>query len=195
LQGWVNNNADFTSLCTRLVALPDGIGALYKRLVSCRYGPKYINNEKFREQLASCHAHNSELTAALIENEEGAQVILETCNGIPDSTFEAIENDIRGRSAAVASIGAGGGSRGGGGGRASRRELCQGTSRAGDAGRILEAHHAVVDGDQQRARLRAVRGRLRGKRRKQRRQRVDALLRRRRFVGLRRVLPERRVRV
>jgi hypothetical protein len=95
LQSWVNNNAEFASLCTRLVALPDGIGALYGRLVSCRYGPKYINNETFREQLESCHARNGELTAALIENEEGAQVVLDTSNGIAGSTLEALEIDIR----------------------------------------------------------------------------------------------------
>jgi hypothetical protein len=95
LQSWVNNNAEFASLCTSLVALPDGIGALYRKLVSCRYGPKYINNEKFREQLASCHARNGELTAALIENEEGAQVVLDTSNGIAGSTFEELEIDIR----------------------------------------------------------------------------------------------------
>jgi hypothetical protein len=94
LQSWANNNAGFASLCTRLVALPDGIGALYRSLVSCRYGPKYINHEKFREQLASCHARNGELTAALIENEEGAQVVLDTSNGIAGSTFEALETDI-----------------------------------------------------------------------------------------------------
>jgi hypothetical protein len=95
LQSWVNNNADFASLCTRLVALPDGIGVLYKRLLSCWHGPKYINNEKFREQLASCHARNGELTAALIENEEGAQVVLDTSNGIAGSTFDNLETDIR----------------------------------------------------------------------------------------------------
>ena len=95
LQSWANNNAEFASLCTRLVALPDRIGALYKTLMSRRFGPEYINNEKFREQLASCHAHNSELTAALIENEEGAQVVLDTSNGIAGSTFEELEIDIR----------------------------------------------------------------------------------------------------
>jgi hypothetical protein len=95
LQSWVNNNAEFASLCTSLVALPDGIGALYRKLVSCRYGPKYIKTPGFQEQLALCHAHNSELTAALIENEEGAQVVLDTSNGIAGSTFEELEIDIR----------------------------------------------------------------------------------------------------
>jgi hypothetical protein len=101
LQSWVNKDKDFASLCTHLVGLPNGMGALYKTLVTGRFGPEYIQKPGFQTRLAACHAHNSQLTAALIENEEGAQVILETCNGIPGSTFAAIENDIRGRSAAV----------------------------------------------------------------------------------------------
>ena len=95
LQSWANKDVKFASLCTSLVGLPDGMGALYKRLVSCRYGPKYIQTPGFQERLAACHAHNRELTTALIENEEGAQVVLETRNGIPGSTFAALETDIR----------------------------------------------------------------------------------------------------
>ena len=101
LQSWANKNKEFASLCTRLVALPDGMGALYNKLVSCRYGPKYINNEEFREQLASCHARNRELTAALIANEEGALVVLNTSNGMLGSTFENLETDIDRRSPSV----------------------------------------------------------------------------------------------
>jgi predicted lactoylglutathione lyase len=77
------------------------MGDLYKTLVSSRFGPGYIKTPHFQDQLAVCHAHNKQLTVALIENAEGAQVILETRNGIPGSTFEAIENDIARRSAAV----------------------------------------------------------------------------------------------
>ena len=95
LQSWVNKVADLASLCTGLVALQNGVGDLYNTLVSTRFGLEYINNEMFRKQLAVCHAHNSQLTKALIENEEGAQVVLGTRNGIPGSTFAAIEDDIR----------------------------------------------------------------------------------------------------
>ena len=101
LQSWANKDETFASLCTRLQGLPNGMGDLYKTLVSRRFGPEYIKKPHFQEQLAECHAHNKQLTVALIMNAEGAQVILETRNGIPGSTFEAIENDIRGRSAAV----------------------------------------------------------------------------------------------
>ena len=101
LQSWANKDETFPSLCTRLQGLPNGMGDLYKTLVSSRFGPGYIKTPHFQDQLAVCHAHNKQLTVALIENAEGAQVILETRNGIPGSTFEAIENDIRGRSAAV----------------------------------------------------------------------------------------------
>jgi hypothetical protein len=100
LQSWANKDETFASLCTRLQGLPNGMGDLYKTLVSRRFGPEYIKKPHFQEQLAECHAHNKQLTVALIMNAEGAQVILETRNGIPGSTFEAIENDIRGRSAA-----------------------------------------------------------------------------------------------
>ena len=94
LQSWANKDETFPSLCTRLQGLP-GVGALYKTLVSRRFGPGYIQTPGFQEQLAACHAHNSELTTALIENSEGAQVVLDTSNGIAGSTFEALENDIR----------------------------------------------------------------------------------------------------
>jgi hypothetical protein len=101
LQSWANKDETFPSLCTRLQGLPNGMGDLYKTLVSSRFGPGYIKTPHFQDQLAVCHAHNKQLTVALIENAEGAQVILETRNGIPGSTFEAIENDIAWRSAAV----------------------------------------------------------------------------------------------
>ena len=83
LQSWVNKDKDFASLCTHLVGLPNGMGALYKTLVTRRLGPEYIQKPGFQTRLAACHAHNSELTTALIENSEGAQVVLETRNGIP----------------------------------------------------------------------------------------------------------------
>jgi predicted lactoylglutathione lyase len=101
LQSWANKDETFPSLCTRLQGLPNGMGDLYKTLVSSRFGPGYIKTPHFQDQLAVCHAHNKQLTVALIENAEGAQVILETRNGIPGSTFAAIENDIAWRSAAV----------------------------------------------------------------------------------------------
>jgi len=101
LQSWANKDETFPSLCTRLQGLPNGVGDLYKTLLWRRFGPEYIKTPHFQEQLAACHAHNKQLTVALIENAEGAQVILETRNGIPSSTFEAIENDIRRYSAAV----------------------------------------------------------------------------------------------
>ena len=101
LQSWANKDETFPSLCTRLQGLPNGMGDLYKTLVSSRFGPGYIKTPHFQDQLAVCHAHNKQLTVALIENAEGAQVILETRNGIPGSTFEALENGIRRRSASV----------------------------------------------------------------------------------------------
>ena len=101
LQSWANKDEDFASLCTGLRESPNGMGELYDKLVSKRFGPEYIDNETFRKQLAVCHTHNTRLTAALIETEEGAQVVLETRNGIPGSTFAAIEEDIRRRSDSV----------------------------------------------------------------------------------------------
>jgi hypothetical protein len=77
------------------------MGGLYNTLVSRRFGAEYNQKPKFQERLAACRAHNSQLTTALIENSEGAQVVLETRNGIPGSTFEALENGIRRRSASV----------------------------------------------------------------------------------------------
>jgi hypothetical protein len=94
LQKWANKAEEFT----RLQGLPDGRGGLYKTLLSKRFGPQYIQTPGFQERLAACHAHNSELTTALIENEDGAQVVLDTSNGIPGSTFAALENDIAWRS-------------------------------------------------------------------------------------------------
>ena len=95
LQSWANKDKEFGSLCTSLVGLPNGMGDLYKTLVTTRFGPEYIQTPGFQERLAACHAHNGQLTAALIENSEGAQVVLETRNGIPGSTFAALETDIR----------------------------------------------------------------------------------------------------
>jgi hypothetical protein len=95
LQRWANKGEEFESLCTRLVGLPNGMGGLYNTLVTRRFGSEYIQTPGFHERLAACHAHNSELTTALIENSEGAQVVLDTSNGIAGSTFEALENDIR----------------------------------------------------------------------------------------------------
>jgi hypothetical protein len=97
LQSWVNKDKGFkfASLCTRLQGLPNGMGDLYKTLVMRRLGSEYIQTPGFQERLAACHAHNSQLTTALIENSEGAQVVLETRTGIAGSTFEALENDIR----------------------------------------------------------------------------------------------------
>ena len=91
LQIWANKAEELT----RLQGLPNGMGDLYKTLVTTRFGPEYIQTPGFQERLAACHAHNRELTTALIENEEGAQVVLETRNGIPGSTFAALETDIR----------------------------------------------------------------------------------------------------
>jgi hypothetical protein len=101
LQCWANKDETFPSLCTRLVGLPNGVGALYETLVSTRFGSEYIQTPGFQELLCACHAHNSELTTALIENREGAQVILETRNGIAGSTFEKLETDMDRRSPAV----------------------------------------------------------------------------------------------
>ena len=101
LQSWVNKDETFPSLCTRLVGLPNGVGALYETLVSTRFGSEYIQTPGFQERLTACHARNGELTAALIENREGAQVILETRNGIAGSTFEKLETDMDRRSPAV----------------------------------------------------------------------------------------------
>ena len=95
LPSWANKDDKFASLCTRLVASPDGMGVLYNTLVSTRFGPEYIQTPGFQERLTACHAHNSELTTALIENSEGAQVVLETRTGIAGSTFQALENGIR----------------------------------------------------------------------------------------------------
>jgi hypothetical protein len=69
------NNLEFVSLCTGLLALPDGMGALYATLVSSHFGAEYIQNPTSpgRKQLAECHTRNSELTAALIQNREGAR--------------------------------------------------------------------------------------------------------------------------
>jgi hypothetical protein len=77
------------------------MGALYETLVSTRFGSEYIQTPGFQELLCACHAHNSELTTALIENREGAQVILETRNGIAGTTFEKLETDMDRRSPAV----------------------------------------------------------------------------------------------
>lgn len=101
LQSWVNKDEEFASLFTRLRESPNGMGALYDTLLSTRFGPAYIHTPNFQEQLAACHARNRQLTAALIENVEGAQVVLETRNGIPGSTFAALEADIGRRSASV----------------------------------------------------------------------------------------------
>jgi hypothetical protein len=95
LQSCARKDDKFASLCTRLVGLPNGMGGLYNTLVTRRFGSEYIQTPGFHERLAACHAHNSELTTALIENSEGAQVVLDTSNGIAGSTFEALENDIR----------------------------------------------------------------------------------------------------
>ena len=67
------------------------MGALYDTLLSTRFGPAYIHTPNFQERLAACHARNRQLTAALIENVEGAQVVLETRNGIPGSTFGPLQ--------------------------------------------------------------------------------------------------------
>ena len=88
------NNLEFVSLCTGLLALPDGMGALYATLVSSHFGAEYIQNPTSRKQLAECHARNSELTAALIQNREGAQAVLETGDGMPGSIVAELEADI-----------------------------------------------------------------------------------------------------
>jgi hypothetical protein len=77
------------------------MGGLYNTLVTRRFGSEYIQTPGFHERLAACHAHNSELTTALIENSEGAQVVLDTSNGIAGSTFEKLETDMDRRSPAV----------------------------------------------------------------------------------------------
>jgi hypothetical protein len=93
LQGHVNKDDGFASLCTGLVAQP-GLGPLYQTLVSKRFGPGYIDDLAFRVQLDICYQHNPELTTALIESGEGAQVILETCTDMPGSVFEELATDI-----------------------------------------------------------------------------------------------------
>ena len=93
LQGYANKGDGFASVCTSLVAQPD-LGPLYQTLVSKWYGPGYIEDLAFRDQLDMCYQLNPRLTTALIESGEGAQVILETRTGMHGSVFKDIEADI-----------------------------------------------------------------------------------------------------
>ncbi len=89
----MNKDDGFASFCTGLIALP-GLGPLYQKLTRWWYGPTYIKDLAFRDQLDICYRHNPELTTALIKTREGTQVILETCTGMPGSVFEELATDI-----------------------------------------------------------------------------------------------------
>jgi hypothetical protein len=87
LQVAANRDATFVDLCVRLQADPK-FGSLYTVLLDQWFGPKFIQNPKFRRKLEDKFDRASKVTQFLIRTKAGADVIED------DILFEWILKDI-----------------------------------------------------------------------------------------------------